>query len=50
MKTKKQKKCKKRKTLSEDDVVEARRKEGARLVPKHEVGELVKFASEDGKE
>ncbi len=50
MKTKKQKKCKKRKTLSDVDVMEARRKEGAGLVPKQEVGVLVKFASEDGKE
>ncbi len=50
MKTKKSRKCKKRRNLSEDDVMEARKREADRLTPKYEVGEMVRFSSEDGKE
>ncbi len=50
VKTKKPRKCKKRKNLSEDDVMEARKREADRLTPKYEVGEMVRFSSEDGKE
>jgi hypothetical protein len=39
-----------KKDLSEDDVMEARKREADRLVPKYEVGEMVRFSSEDGKE
>ncbi len=48
VKTKKQKKCKKRKTLSEGPIMEARKREAARLIPKYEIGEKVRFASDDG--
>jgi hypothetical protein len=55
------KKCKKRKTLSGNDtqgnpqenkllVLEARRKEGAGLVPKYKVGDRVKFSNDEGDE
>jgi hypothetical protein len=50
LKYKKPRKSKKRKNLSEDDVMEARKREADRLIPKFEVGEKVRFASEDGKE
>jgi hypothetical protein len=50
LKTQKPRKCKKRKNLIEVDEMEARKKQADRLVPKFEVGEKVKFASEDGKE
>jgi hypothetical protein len=48
VKTKKPRKCKKKKTLSEDPIMEARKREADRLIPKYEVGEKVRFASEDG--
>ena len=48
VKTKKQKKCKKRKTLDEVPIMEARKREAAHLIPRYEVGEKVRFSSEDG--
>ncbi len=48
MKTKKLEKGKKRKTLCEDPIMEARKIEASRLVPMYEVGEMMRFASEDG--
>ena len=61
VKTKKKKKCKKRKTLSGDDTqgspketkllaLEARRKQGAGLVPKYKIGDRVKFVNDEGDE
>ncbi len=50
MKSLKPRKSRKRKNLREIDEMEARKKEAERLVPKFEVGEKVKFESEDGKE
>jgi hypothetical protein len=48
VKTKKPKKGKKRKTLCEDPIMEARKREASRVIPKYEVEEMVRFASEDG--
>ncbi len=61
VKTKKKKKCKKRKTSNVNDTqgspqennlmaLEARRKEGAGLVPKYKVGDRVKFSNYEGGE
>jgi hypothetical protein len=48
VKTKKLKKGKKRKTLCEDPIMEARKIEASRLIPMYGVEEMVRFASEDG--
>jgi hypothetical protein len=41
-------KSRKRKNLRESDEMDARKKEAERLVPKFEVGEKVRFESDDG--
>ncbi len=50
VKLKKPRKSKKRKNLREIEEMEAGKREADRLVPKFEVGEKVRFESEDGKE
>ncbi len=50
VKTLKPRKSRKRKNLREIEETEARQSEAESLVPKFEVGEKVKFESEDGKE